>query len=298
VGDGTTGSGAATLLGPAGPGLPVVEEVGSGPAVVLVHGVGVGPAAFAALADEMAAAGHRAVVVHRPGYGLATGAAPAPVADQVAALVALVDALDAGPDGGQDGPGSATDGVAGVVGVSGGATLTLLLALHLASAGGDVVPVVAHEPLLGPLAPALHHRVRRAVSALGAAGRTARPVATTGFVRRLAGEATWARLPVSERDAVAERCDLVADEARAFAEVAPSAAALARLRPVAGVTTTVGATSGPERRSAATVLASLARVRVESVPDAGHLAHVDAPAAFAAVVLAALGAGPALGTAS
>ncbi len=288
-----TGRGVATLPGPAGPGLPTVEQFGTGPAVVLVHGVGVGPDTFAALADAVVAGGHRAVVVHRPGYGLASAPAAVSLADQVTALAALVDALTSGADA--DG---ARGGVAGVIGVSGGATLALLLALRLAAEGVGVVPIVAHEPLLGPLAPALHHRVRRAVSALGAAGRPVRPAATTGFVRRLAGEATWARLPASERDAVTERSALVAEEARAFAEVAPTATDLARLRPVTGVTTTVGAASGPERRSAATVLASLARVPVASVPGAGHLPQVDAPAAFAAVALAALGASPALGAAS
>ena len=220
-----TGRGVATLPGPAGPGLPAIEQFGTGPAVVLVHGVGVGPDTFAALADAVVAGGHQAVVVHRPGYGLASAPAAVSLADQVTALAALVDALTSGSDAGD-----ARGGVAGVIGVSGGATLALLLALRLAAEGVGVVPIVAHEPLLGPLAPALHHRVRRAVSALGAAGRPVRPVATTGFVRRLAGEATWARLPASERDAVAERSALVADEARAFAEVAPTAS---RPRPAA-----------------------------------------------------------------
>lgn len=268
----------------------VSSFAGAGPVVLLVHGVGVGPSAFDELAGAVAAAGYTAEVVHRPGYGLA-GAQPwcAP-ADQVGWLADRVATPEARVTGAP---------VAGVVGVSGGATLALLVAVRLAERGTSV-PVVAHEPLLGPLAPALHHRTRRAVSALGPAGRSPRAAATTGFVRRLVGEATWARLPAAERDAVAGRSALIADEARGFAGLAPTATDLARLRGSAGLTTTYGATSGGERRSAASVLSSLSRARVEVVPGAGHLAQVDAPAAFASTALTALAArtGPALGAAS
>lgn len=272
----------------------VSSFAGAGPVVLLVHGVGVGPLVFDELAGAVAVAGFTAEVVHRPAYGLA-GAQPwcAP-ADQVGWLADRIAAPE--PAGGAPVAGAP---VAGVVGVGGGATLALLVAVRLAERGASV-PVVAHEPLLGPLAPALHHRTRRAVSALGPAGRPPRAVATTGYVRRLVGEATWARLPAAERDAVAGRSGLIADEARGFAGLAPTATDLARLRGSAGLTTTYGATSGGERRSAASVLSSLSRARVEVVPGAGHLAQVDAPAAFASTALTALaaGAGPALGAAS
>jgi pimeloyl-ACP methyl ester carboxylesterase len=281
-------AGGRGIVAPSAPAGLAATTAGDGPAIVLVHGVGVGPAVFAPLAELLAAAGYRAVVVHRPGYGDAAGQAPLSLPDQVDLLADLLDGLSS----------PRTPGAAGVVGVSGGATLALLLASRVAGSGLTPVPVVAHEPLLGPLAAALHHRVRRAVSALGAPGQPVRPVATTGFVRRLVGEASWGRLPAAERASVADRPDLVAAEARAFAELAPTGSELARLRPTSPLVTTVGALSGPERRSAATVLSSLTRARVETVPGAGHLAHVDAPEAFAAVALAALGAGHRLGAAS
>ena len=70
---------------PGRPGLPAIEQFGTGPAVVLLHGVGVGPDTFAALADAVVAGGHQAVVVHRPGYGLASAPAAVALADQVTA---------------------------------------------------------------------------------------------------------------------------------------------------------------------------------------------------------------------
>jgi 3-oxoadipate enol-lactonase len=248
---------------------PLAEDaVGEGPEVLLVHGVGVGPAPLSGVARGLADAGYRAVVVHRPGYGRASDQPLTTLADQVAGLAER----------------AASPGVAGVVGVSGGATLALLLAMRLG--GGATPAVVAHEPLLGPLAPALHHRVRRATSTLG---RTAASeAAATAFVRRLVGEATWSRLPAQDIDDVSARAERVTAEALAFAEVAATPDDLSGLRRHGRLTTTVGATSGAERRSAAEVLRSLAGARVAEVPGAGHLAHVDAPDAFTAVVAAAL----------
>jgi pimeloyl-ACP methyl ester carboxylesterase len=254
---------------------PLAEDaVGEGPEVLLVHGVGVGPAPLGPVALGLAGAGYRAVVVHRPGYGRASDRPLTTLADQVDGLAGR----------------AASPGVAGVVGVSGGATLALLLAMR---PGGGHLAVVAHEPLLGPLAPALHHRVRRAVSTLG---RTAASeAAATAFVRRLVGEATWSRLPAQDLDDVAARAGPITAEALAFAEVAATPDDLSGLRRHGRLTTTVGATSGAERRSAAEVLRSLAGARVAEVPGAGHLAHVDAPDAFTAAVVTALAAGAADG---
>jgi alpha-beta hydrolase superfamily lysophospholipase len=262
----------------------VTTCVGTGAAVVLVHGIGIGPATFEPVADRLAAAGYRAVIVHRPGYGDAAGQGPRPAAAQLDLLWGLLG-------------GGACRRPAALVGVGAGATLALLLAVRLsaAAAASDVdghaaapFPVVAHEPLLGPVAPAAHHRMRRAVSALGRPGGTPSPVATTGFVRRRAGDAAWARLPEDERAAVVARAALVTAEARAFVELAPSAADLARLRPWP-VVATVGAASGQEPRAAAAVLSSLTRARVEALPGAAHLPQVDAPGALADVALRALG---------
>ena len=144
--------------------------------------------------------------------------------------------------------------------------------------------MVAHEPLLGPLAPALHHRVRRAVSALGAAGRRVRPVATTGFVRRLVGEATWARLPAPERDAVAERSAAGRRRGPGLRRGGPD-----RRRPRAGCGPSPWSPprsappAGPSGGGGRRCWRRWPGRRVAAVPGAGHLAQVDAPAAFAAL---------------
>lgn len=139
--------------------------------------------------------------------------------------------------------------------------------------------IVAHEPLVGPLAPDLHRRVTRAVGELA--------LGTGRFVRHLVGEATWAQLDPEARATTVRRPDLVDAEARAFAAVAPTPGDLAAVRLAGGLVTSVGEGSGPERHRAAAALARLSGCRVEVVAGAGHLAHVDAPDAFADAVLAA-----------
>jgi pimeloyl-ACP methyl ester carboxylesterase len=276
----------------------VLERVGEGqgPTVVLVHGVGLGPATFRPLAVLLTEAERSVVVVHRPGHGLAADRPFVPLDDQVDDLAAEVARLR------RSGP------VAGVVGVSGGATLAVLLAIRLAlgarvvpagvaepaDVADDPVPVVAHEPLIGPLAPELHRRVVRALADLrgpdGAGAGAAAGGRAERFVRRLVGEATWSRLDPALRVPVAERPQLLLTEAQAFARVAPSAGDLAAVRARGRLITTVGVHSRIDRWLAASTLAGLAGAGVIGVPGAGHLAHLDAPVAFARLVLAATAA--------
>ena len=130
--------------------LPV-SDTGDGPVVVLVHGVGIGAWAFAEVAAALAAAlaaDHRVLVPHRWGYG-SDGAVEVPrsasVAEQVDDLLELLVGR---------GIGEAT-----FVGVSGGTTLVLALAL---AAPATVRAAVVHEPVIGPLAPELHSVLRAA----------------------------------------------------------------------------------------------------------------------------------------
>jgi pimeloyl-ACP methyl ester carboxylesterase len=259
--------------GAGGPGL-AADRVGAGPAVVLVHGVGLGPATFAAVAGLLADAGRTAVVVHRPGYGRAASRGFVPLDAQVDELVDLVEELR------RSGP------VGGVVGVSGGATLALLLAIRLAAAAeGDPLPIVAHEPLVGPLAPSLHQRVRWMVDALVADDDPG--TAADELMGLLAGERTWAAADPDSRRTVAERPDLVIAEARAFAAVAPTPAELDAVRRPGAVITTVGMGSPGPRWEAAAILADLAGARTVRIPGSGHVAQVDAARAFARLVLLA-----------
>jgi pimeloyl-ACP methyl ester carboxylesterase len=240
--------------------------------VVLVHGVGLGPGSFGPLVGLLAEAGLSPVVVHRPGYGRSAARGFVPLDTQVDELVDLVEELR------RSGP------VAGVVGVSGGATLALLLAIRLA-AGGDSLPVVVHEPLVGPLAPSLHRRVSWMVDAL--VDDDDPPVAADEFMRLLAGEPTWAAADPDSRRTVAERPDLVVAEAAAFAAVAPGPAQFDAVRRQGAVITTVGMRSPGPRWEAAAILADLAGARTVRIPGSGHVAQVDAARAFARLVLLA-----------
>lgn len=247
----------------------------TGPVVVLVHGVGLGPGTFASVAAMLAEAGRSPVVVHRPGYGRSAGRGFVPLDEQVDELAELVSSLaSAGP-------------VGGVVGVSGGATLALLLAIRLAAAGsvGEQVPIVAHEPLVGPLAPSLHQRVRWMVDALVADDAPA--AAAAEFMPLLAGERTWAAADVDSHRTVATHPDLIVAEAQAFAEVAPTPAELDAVREHGAVITTVGMRSPGPRWEAAAILTDLAGARTVRLPGSGHVAQVDAARAFARLILRA-----------
>ncbi len=119
---------------------PIHLDRGQGPVVVLLHGVGVGPESFATLAGLLEDH-HRVIVLERPGRGRG---GPLPLVDQVDLIAACIREL--GAAGGR------------LVGVSGGATLGLLLAIRHP---GAVAGLVLHEPLVGPLAPELHEQFQR-----------------------------------------------------------------------------------------------------------------------------------------
>jgi pimeloyl-ACP methyl ester carboxylesterase len=76
------------------------EERGAGPVVLLVHGIAERAASWAAAAEQLAAAGARAIAYDRRGYG--RSGAPEPyerttVAEQAEDAAALLAALDAAP---------------------------------------------------------------------------------------------------------------------------------------------------------------------------------------------------------
>lgn len=237
------------------PSVPL--DRGQGPVVVLLHGVGVGPESFAALA-ELLEDRHRVVALPRPVGPDGTALSLADQADQLARLLPEVGAAGAR-----------------LVGVSGGATLGLCLAIrHPEAVGG----LVLHEPLVGSLAPGLHARFQ------GAAARAALGDAEAmAVVRAVMGEPTWAALEPSARRAAEAQAPRWRGEIAAFAAFDPTADQVATLgtRPVL---VTLGERSGPERRTAADVLVRLARARLAVVADAGNAAQLDAPAALAALI--------------
>jgi pimeloyl-ACP methyl ester carboxylesterase len=235
-------------------------DQGSGPVVVLLHGVGAGPEAFDRLVAELGD-DHRCVVVARPGGG--GGAVP--LIDQADAVAAAVETVDAA--GGL------------LVGVSGGATLGLLVAQRHPNL---FARHLLHEPLVGPLAPALHARF------VDAADRAARSLNDAmGVVRAVMGPDAWEALgPDGQQRSTIEAARWQAEVA-AFAAFAPTADDLAAIAPLA-VTVSIGERSGPERREAAEVLVHHAAVELATVPGSGNAPHLDGPHALAALVRSVL----------
>jgi pimeloyl-ACP methyl ester carboxylesterase len=230
---------------------------GRGPVVVLVHGVGVGPGSFARLA-ELLEDRHRVVAVERPA---GEGGAALAVVDQADRLAEVLADLGAG------------DGL--LVGVSGGATVGLALAIRHPGVAGALV---LHEPLLGRHAAGLHAQFDEA-AALAATGIEG----AMNVVRTVMGEPTWCALGDEGRAGAWAQAPRWQAEIPMFAAFDPTAAELASLwsQPVL---VTVGARSTVERRLAAGVLQNLAGVDVVEVDGAGNAAHLDAPEAFASVL--------------
>jgi pimeloyl-ACP methyl ester carboxylesterase len=195
--------------------------------------------------------------VARPGYdGLD---APADFAGRVDALAAAL--------------GSERPTV--VVGVSGGATLALALGMREVP---GLVGIVTHEPLIGPLEPVLHQRVADAGRSLAE-----RPgqVEALDFCRALYGADTWRALPAEAHRWAEQHHARICSEVAVFASFAPTGDELASVR--VPHLTTLGASSPPERVRVARLLEA-AGAHGATIDGAGHLAHVEAPEAFAAAV--------------
>ena len=229
---------------------------GQGPVVVLLHGVGVGPESFAEVA-ELLEDKYRVIVLARPDGGSSVGLLESN-ADHIASTIEAVGAVGCR-----------------IVGVSGGATLGVLIAhRHPELATGYLL----HEPLLGRLAPALHQRFQAA-----AAMALASHLATMDVVRGVMGEATWATLGAEAQARSSALAARWQTEIAAFAAFDPSVASLAALARVP-VVASVGGRSGPERREVASVLQRLANADLAVVPDAGNAVQLDQPLAFARLI--------------
>ena len=240
----------------------ITAEVGHGPDIVLLHGVGAGPDTFAELATRLAD-GHRVLIIERPGGD----GAVVPLANQAAAVADTMVTL------------GAVGGL--VVGVSGGATLAVLLGVeHREVVGG----LVAHEPLLGPLVPPLHECFAAAAERARRGEREAMEV-----VQSLLGSRTWQELDPSARARIAAGASRARGEIPLFAGFSPTVEELQSLHGLP-LLTTVGERSDPARFDVAAVLAALAGAQLAVVPGAGNAVQLDAPAAFADAICAWWGA--------
>ena len=217
---------------------------------------------MAPLVASIERSGRRAVALDRPGYGVTPG--PATVDEQAAWLVTACRSLDAGR--------------VDLIGVSGGATVALAALCAVPDAFGRVV---LHEPLVGPLAPALHAAIVESSAELA---RDPSIDALCAFIRRLVGADTMERLDAGVIDGLVRAAATVRAEVPSFADFAPSTALLRRLTSNDVVTTVGGRREAPARQEAAQVLADLAGAAVVVLEGAGHLAQVDDPDALADVM--------------
>jgi 3-oxoadipate enol-lactonase/3-oxoadipate enol-lactonase/4-carboxymuconolactone decarboxylase len=230
---------------------------------VLIHGVGFGPATLEPLAAALTP--HvRVAIPPRRGYGERAHEAPA------ASVAEHVDDVLAALDG-------AGIGRAIVAGMSGGATVTLALAL---SHPECVVTAVAHEPAVGSIAPELRALVGGALRR-GGGGE---------LLRVLAGEETWAKLPAAAVSALDASSRLVEADAAAFMVFEPHLPSAAPGVSTAGpprapLVCSVGERSSPLRFAVAERLAARTGATVAVVPGCGHLPQLDAPSAFAELIL-------------
>ncbi len=239
------------------------ERLGAGPPLLLLHPSAFGPDLLRPFAERLAA-DYSVVLPHRPGYGDSMDLPwPTSLDQHHDDLAAMIDHLHL------DHP--------TIVGLSAGATLALGFARRFPGRAGVVV---AHEPLVGPLAPTLHARVTGRIARLLARQDT--PHETSLFMSELVGINTWNHLPPACRDAVERNSAVACHEASLFASFALDGDELDELGR-SDVVTTVGTRSGEMRQEAAAVLAAHGIER-HQIADAGHLPVVDAPIEYARLI--------------
>ncbi|MFE7129281.1 alpha/beta fold hydrolase [Streptomyces sp. NPDC057638] len=249
-----------------------LEERGSGEPLLLIHGSGAQAATWDGVADGIAAAGHRVIAYDRRGYG---ASAHPPVRDHrrhVADAVAVLERVAQRP--------------ATVVGWSSGGNIALALTV----ARPDLVRrlIVVEPPL---------HGTRLAnPSMLAAVARTKWSQARGRPEEAAAHFFRWAAGPSFDTAPAGERRRLLAHARVVLAELDPHPYGvmfehlpLRRIRGIhVPVTFLLGADSDPLfARVHRRLVRALPAMRSEVIPGAGHLVHVDAPAAFTAAVLRA-----------
>ncbi|RDI45017.1 alpha/beta fold hydrolase [Nocardia mexicana] len=145
-----------------------------------------------------------------------------------------------------------------VAGVSGGATLGLVLAAR----GVPLAGALLHEPAAGSLAPGLLDHVTAALATGG----------VEGFGRALYG-------PHWVSDHTHASLDTIRAEFAMFRGFEPALPAAP-----GRVTLTVGSNSPPPRHDSVRTLAAHLGVRMRTLSEAGHAAHLECPVDLAALI--------------
>lgn len=251
-------------------------EQGAGPPLLLIHGTG-GDAEVWRAAMPLLAARHRAIAYDRRGFGRSPAPAPTGAgayAAHAADARALLDELAPGQP-------------AAVVGWSAGG----IVALHLALAHPDrVAALVLVEP---PLWARRQRDLRLIVGMLPvwwhAALRRPRRSAAAFFrnvTRYRDGGNAFDAMPPERRERILGSAEAILAEIGAGTGEELTPARLAMLR--CPTTLLLGERSSPLfARLGRKLLAALPALRTATVPGAGHLMMIEAPAAFAAAVDAA-----------
>ncbi len=201
----------------------------STPSVLLVHGAGLDATSFDEFAARLRRSGFDPQAITRRGYD---GSDPAPaLGDHVDEIVGLLDSRP---------PESVI-----VVGVSGGATLGLMLALR---GHPSLIAVIVHEPLLGKAAAEQHAVIS---SSIGTFLADRSPGAYAAFLERLVTPVGWHRLPEDVRRQALHHEVVVRSEAPSFANYAVDIDQMAHSP--TRIVWTVGAKSPSWRHDAAEV---------------------------------------------
>ncbi len=229
--------------------------------VVLLHGVGLTPELFDPVRSLLASTVDSIAPLRGPYQSENSQAPSQPVVVQAGSIIRSLDAI----------------GPVLVVGVSGGATLALAIALI---GSPNVIGVIAHEPLVGLLADELHSIVTAASVRLA---RTNHAEAVAEFVQTLVGPTTWSTVPEEARHFVDRHASVIRAEVAQFVAFAPTASQLDGRRTPFLVTT--GARSPSFRHAAAAALTDATRARSTVIPGAGHLANWEQPQAFAELIV-------------
>jgi pimeloyl-ACP methyl ester carboxylesterase len=253
------------------------SDIGSGPAVVLVHSSASGSRQWRSLTDALKE-GHRVIGVNLFGYGT-TPAWPAnrkqTLADQAELVIAAADA--------------AADRLV-LVGHSLGAAVSLQAALRL---GDKVRGLILFEPILfymlrqyGPddvfaeiEAVATEYQARAGRADWENVGRL--------FIDYWSGAGTWAALPAERKPILLKTLPNVVHEWDAVMSPGPSLAALADL----GALTHLARAADTRRPTyaIATMLANAQKGwRLHELPAGGHMAPVTRPDLFNPLVVTAL----------
>jgi pimeloyl-ACP methyl ester carboxylesterase len=263
----------------------VYDESGEGEPLVLVHGTGAQASSWGRTVDDLAAGGYRVLAYDRRGYGRS---AHRPVRDyrvHVRDLAAVLEHVGT---------------PARVLGWSSGGNTVLALAASRPELFRSIVIMEAPWHGLRGVTPGL-------LAALGKAKvaqlRGRHREAATHFFRWASGLRDGSN--GFDRAPVAVQEEVLANARSVLAELDPHPFGLmmehvptARL---AGIPAPITWLLGNESRDwygalHAKVVRVVPRVRTERIPGAGHLAHVEAPEAFAAAVLRGLAVAPSEGS--